>query len=46
MDIIGCIRTINLGNKITSNKCMTGRLQKIDENNSKNEGEIILVKKT
>ena len=31
-DIIGCTYTIKLGNKIAPNKCMTKRVNKIDEN--------------
>ena len=46
MDIIGYTQTRKLGKKITPEKYMTERLKKIDENNSKNEGELILVRKT
>ena len=46
MEIIGCTRTGNLGKKITSKKCITERLMKRDENNSKKGREIILVRKT
>ena len=46
MDIIVYTCTGKLGNKITSNNFMTERLMKIYENNSKGEGEIIIIRKT
>ena len=46
MEIIGCTRTGKLGKKITPKKCMTEILMKRDENNTKKEGERILMSKT
>ena len=45
MGIIVCNSTRKLGNKITSNKCMTGILIKRDENNYKKKREIIMIGK-
>ena len=45
MDIIGYTRTRKLVKKITSNKCMAERLMKRCENNSKREGERIIIRK-
>ena len=46
MDIILCTCTRKLGRQITPKKYTTERLNKRDENNSKKEGEIILIRKT
>ena len=46
MDSMWCTHTINLGNKITSKKCIIERIMKRDENNSKKEVEIIIIRKT
>ena len=46
VDIIGCVCTRELGKKRTPKKCTTERFMKIDEKNSKKEGEIIITRKT
>ena len=46
MDIIECTCTSKSGNNITSKKFMTEIIMKRDENNSKKEGEIIIIIKT
>ena len=46
IEIIECTCTGKLGNKRAYKKGMTERLMKRDENNSKKEGEIILIQKT
>ena len=46
MDSMWCTHTSKLGNKITSNKCIIERIMKRDENNSKKEVEIIIIRKT
>ena len=43
MYIIGCTCNRKLCKKITLKKCITERLNKIDENNSKKEGGRVLI---
>ena len=46
LDIIECTRTGKFGKKITSKKYITEILMKREENNSKKEGERIMIRKT
>ena len=46
MVITGCNHTRKLGNEVIPNKYMTEILKKRDKDNSKNEGERVLIRKT
>ena len=46
VDIIGYTHTRYLGNKMIPKTYMNEKLIKINENNSKKEGEIIIIRKT